>query len=50
MWATAWTAVEAVAVLPAVAEDLVVLHAADHMLHPRADRAVRGIVCFLARQ
>lgn len=36
--------------LSAVAEDLVILHPADHMLHPRSDLAVRGIVCFLARE
>jgi hypothetical protein len=29
--------VEAVAVLPAVAEDLVVLHPSDHVLHAGAD-------------
>lgn len=42
--------VEALAALPAVTEDLVVLHAADHMLHSRLDLAVGGIVGFLARQ
>jgi hypothetical protein len=41
---------EAVAALPAVAENLVVLHPADHMLHPRTHLAVCGVVVLLARQ
>lgn len=41
---------EAVAALPAVAEDLVVLHAADHVLHPRTHLAVGSVVVLLARQ
>ena len=40
--------VEAVTVLSAVAEDLVVLHPADHMLHPGTHLAVGGVVGFLA--
>lgn len=42
--------VEAVAALPAVAEDLAVLHPADHMLHPGTHLAVGGVVVLLARQ
>ena len=42
--------VEAVAALSAVAEDLVVLHPTDHMLHPRTHLAVGGVVLLLARQ
>lgn len=49
-WATAWTVVEAVAVPPAVAEDLVVLHAADDVFHPGADLAAGGVVLLLARE
>lgn len=42
--------VEAVAALPAVAEDLVVLHPADHVLGAGADLAVGGVVLPLALQ
>ena len=40
--------VEAVAVLPAVAQDLVVLQPADRMLDPRTDPAMLRVVGFLA--
>ncbi|GAA3581351.1 hypothetical protein GCM10022295_73220 [Streptomyces osmaniensis] len=42
--------VEPVAALSAVAEDLVVLHASDHMLDPRTYLAVGGVVGFFAWQ
>ncbi|GGV12536.1 hypothetical protein GCM10010260_59100 [Streptomyces filipinensis] len=40
--------VEAVAALPAVAEDPVVVHPTDHVIHAGADLAVRGVVVLLA--
>lgn len=51
MGATAWTAgwMPSTA-LPAVAEDLVVLQAADGMFHAGADLAVGGIIVLLARK
>jgi len=41
---------EAVAVLSAVAEDLVVLQAADDVFHAGADLAMGGVVVLLARE
>src|SRR5688572_30457610 len=41
---------EAVAVLAAVAKDLVVLHPADGMFHAGPDLAMPGVVLLLARE
>lgn len=50
MCASAWSVVEAVAVLSAVSEDLVVLQPADRMLDPRTDPAMFRVVGFLTGQ